>query len=106
MIRRPPRSTLFPYTTLFRSRGSEALLPVETALDGIPALALTPEEAFRLKQGRSVVLLPRQVETLRPQFAEGSRTVSALGPEGIVALCEMRAGRLAPVRVFNLDAGD
>src|SRR5690242_21093666 len=26
MIRRPPRSTLFPYTTLFRSRG---LLPVD-----------------------------------------------------------------------------
>src|SRR5256886_6206785 len=25
MIRRPPRSTLFPYTTLFRSRGQEAL---------------------------------------------------------------------------------
>src|SRR5256885_2595535 len=24
MIRRPPRSTLFPYTTLFRSRGREA----------------------------------------------------------------------------------
>src|SRR5256885_14603877 len=23
MIRRPPRSTLFPYTTLFRSRGEE-----------------------------------------------------------------------------------
>src|SRR2546427_5098454 len=25
MIRRPPRSTLFPYTTLFRSRGLHAL---------------------------------------------------------------------------------
>src|SRR5256885_3256468 len=25
MIRRPPRSTLFPYTTLFRSRGLNAL---------------------------------------------------------------------------------
>src|SRR3712207_7921633 len=25
MIRRPPRSTLFPYTTLFRSRGSKVL---------------------------------------------------------------------------------
>src|SRR3712207_7501563 len=24
MIRRPPRSTLFPYTTLFRSKGSQA----------------------------------------------------------------------------------
>src|SRR2546426_7491947 len=27
MIRRPPRSTLFPYTTLFRSRSSIALPP-------------------------------------------------------------------------------
>src|SRR6266403_3161208 len=27
MIRRPPRSTLFPYTTLFRSRRLEAVLP-------------------------------------------------------------------------------
>src|SRR5256885_6242027 len=26
MIRRPPRSTLFPYTTLFRSVAAEALL--------------------------------------------------------------------------------
>src|SRR2546422_6821127 len=25
MIRRPPRSTLFPYTTLFRSRGDQEL---------------------------------------------------------------------------------
>src|SRR2546426_11930373 len=28
MIRRPPRSTLFPYTTLFRSEGQEAEGPV------------------------------------------------------------------------------
>src|SRR3712207_7464281 len=27
MIRRPPRSTLFPYTTLFRSHGAGALPP-------------------------------------------------------------------------------
>src|SRR5256885_10491325 len=27
MIRRPPRSTLFPYTTLFRSRGSRGSFP-------------------------------------------------------------------------------
>src|SRR3989442_2096062 len=26
MIRRPPRSTLFPYTTLFRSQGAQARL--------------------------------------------------------------------------------
>src|SRR5260370_26098002 len=28
MIRRPPRSTLFPYTTLFRSIGGPARIPV------------------------------------------------------------------------------
>src|SRR3989442_3586069 len=27
MIRRPPRSTLFPYTTLFRSRGGSGVPP-------------------------------------------------------------------------------
>src|SRR5256885_16046727 len=32
MIRRPPRSTLFPYTTLFRSQGAELLSP-DDALD-------------------------------------------------------------------------
>src|SRR3712207_6901707 len=30
MIRRPPRSTLFPYTTLFRSRETEGRAPRET----------------------------------------------------------------------------
>src|SRR5256885_12267522 len=28
MIRRPPRSTLFPYTTLFRSRGGERAVEI------------------------------------------------------------------------------
>ena len=47
-----------------RGAASGGLLPVETALDDIPALAVTTEDAFRLTQGRSIVLLPRQVETL------------------------------------------
>src|SRR2546425_6703686 len=35
MIRRPPRSTLFPYTTLFRShQGRQAHAPVEEAHSG------------------------------------------------------------------------
>src|SRR2546430_17543438 len=32
MIRRPPRSTLFPYTTLFRSSGSASSLIILTSL--------------------------------------------------------------------------
>src|SRR5256885_9532665 len=33
MIRRPPRSTLFPYTTLFRSRQRQAEVPDREAFD-------------------------------------------------------------------------
>src|SRR2546425_4764271 len=40
MIRRPPRSTLFPYTTLFRSLGDDVLLDLRRpALDGVGARA-------------------------------------------------------------------
>ena len=78
----------------------EVLLPVETALDDIPELAVTTEDAFRLTQGRSVVLLPRQVETLKAALS-ASRIVSARHGTRIVALCEMRAGRLNPTRVFH-----
>src|SRR3712207_7556039 len=35
MIRRPPRSTLFPYTTLFRSRGFETARAVFTGNVGV-----------------------------------------------------------------------
>src|SRR6266508_5330976 len=34
MIRRPPRSTLFPYTTLFRPRGRRASPPTRTPTAG------------------------------------------------------------------------
>ena len=81
---------------------SELLLPVETALDDIPELAVTDEDAFRLKQGRAIVLVPRQVESLKARLKPGSRTVSAMAGGSVVALCEMRAGRLEPSRVFNL----
>jgi len=92
-----------------RGAGLEALLPVETALDDIPALAMTQEDAFRLSQGRAVVLLPRQVETLQARLKsrtigdkDASRTVLATGDGRALALCEMRAGRLQPVRLFHL----
>jgi tRNA pseudouridine55 synthase len=91
----------------YEARQSEVLLPVETALDDIPELAVTTEDAFRLKQGRSIVLVPRQVESVRARLKPGSRTVSAMAGGVVVALCEMRAGRLEPSRVFHLDkSGD
>src|SRR3712207_7067437 len=45
MIRRPPRSTLFPYTTLFRSRGARGLAAVRRP-------GATPEGTGRGDGGR------------------------------------------------------
>src|SRR2546421_4558573 len=57
MIRRPPRSTLFPYTTLFRSfRGGEAALGA-----GAAGVGAAPG------RGRGVVLLCRLGEHVRSE---------------------------------------
>src|SRR3712207_9481482 len=54
MIRRPPRSTLFPYTTLFRSAYEAELLLVQVlpAKDAVPevALGLAGEELRRFAE--------------------------------------------------------
>src|SRR2546422_1794512 len=50
MIRRPPRSTLFPYTTLFRSRAFE--MPADDLLRGrMELLAQEARIATRLQVG-------------------------------------------------------
>src|SRR3712207_8681823 len=50
MIRRPPRSTLFPYTTLFRSAG---LLTITL---GLAALVLAIQQSDTLGWGSAVVI--------------------------------------------------
>src|SRR3712207_7250185 len=52
MIRRPPRSTLFPYTTLFRS--SNPAKPVLTARLVTPAMD-TPHESLVLSTERGLL---------------------------------------------------
>src|SRR5690348_18297593 len=51
MIRRPPRSTLFPYTTLFRSPGLVVVVPVQAVPPdaGEPGL---PPRHDRLQRGQ------------------------------------------------------
>ena len=88
----------------------EKLLPVETALDDIPATAVTEDEAFQLRQGRSIVLPPRRASELRdlrqPRDIAGkdfSKAVVAMGTDRAIAIGEARAGKLSPVRVFQWD---
>src|SRR5258708_15576950 len=46
MLRRPPRSTLFPYTTLFRSSGTFALTPKRRPIRRRAPFGVTMYPAF------------------------------------------------------------
>lgn len=88
----------------------ERLRPVETALADIPAVAVNGEDAFRLRQGRPIVLLPHVIEDLKQRFrprtiagVDASRAAVALFEGSAVALGDVRAGKFSPTRVFHLD---
>ncbi len=82
------------------------LLPIETALDDIPALALTVEEAYRLRQGQTVTLLRRQdferLEKLVEESAGGDFMLLATAARRPVALCRLEGAEIRPVRVINI----
>jgi tRNA pseudouridine55 synthase len=79
---------------------SEHLLPIETALDDIPALALTATEAARLRQGQRVT--PQDVdERMRLDQIEDGTIVGARHEQLLVALARIEEGGLRPVRVIN-----
>src|SRR3712207_9441508 len=78
MIRRPPRSTLFPYTTLFRSLVLEALAPLgELAAQDGPGLDV--DEAVGVVA--SAVPLVRALDV--GQVGEGDDVVVDPGRGGI-----------------------
>ena len=78
----------------------EHLLPIETALDDIPALALTATEAIRLRSGQPVGLLHRQDRDRIYELSPGGM-VRAMAEGRLVALTRFEAGELVPVRVMN-----
>src|SRR5437588_6184953 len=63
MIRRPPRSTLFPYTTLFRSEGAEF---TENIINGVERPVKAAELfafTLRVREQRSEERFSRNAET-------------------------------------------
>jgi tRNA pseudouridine55 synthase len=77
------------------------LLPIETALDDIPALALTEDQAIALRCGQAVTPLPQDRARLL-QFGDGAKVCATLGGR-LVALAEVAAGGIRPLRVMNLE---
>jgi tRNA pseudouridine55 synthase len=77
---------------------SAYLLPIRTALDDIPALALTAEEARRLRHGQAVALFPVAHRHPTITIAQGI-PVQAVFEDALVAIAETGPGVLRPVRV-------
>lgn len=76
----------------------QQLHPVETALDDIPALAITEDHAARLRLGQSILLKGRDAPIIAgPAYAMAGSTIVALG--------EVSRGEFKPSRVFNLAEG-
>jgi tRNA pseudouridine55 synthase len=74
---------------------ADVLMPVETALDDIPALAISRADAARLARGQAVLLRGRDAPNFRgPVYATASGQ--------LVALAEIDRGEIVPKRVFNL----
>jgi tRNA pseudouridine55 synthase len=74
---------------------ADILLPIETALDDIPALAVSQADAARLQRGQAVLLRGRDASIVRGivQVASGGQ---------FVAIAEAERGEILPRRVFNL----
>jgi tRNA pseudouridine55 synthase len=74
---------------------ADTLMPIETALDDIPALAVSRADAARLQRGQAVLLRGRDAPNFR-----GTIYVTASGQ--LLALAELDGGEIVPTRVFNL----
>jgi tRNA pseudouridine55 synthase len=73
---------------------AEALLPVETALEGLQTLNVSQADAARLASGQAVLLRGRDAPIL-------TGPALAISKGRLVAICEIERGELRPSRVFN-----
>src|SRR3989441_6872324 len=88
MIRRPPRSTLFPYTTLFRSAGLQADVALKVGdSPGIAPLAQLQKTKVQAGLGifgvgleGALELQLHRVKVLLLEFEAGKKLVQASGP--------------------------
>src|SRR3712207_8647397 len=72
MIRRPPRSTLFPYTTLFRSHRTHLESLVEQA--GVPGLPQAMQDLTRSSQALQALVMQVRMIPVESVFRSEEHT--------------------------------
>src|SRR2546430_15108323 len=89
MIRRPPRSTLFPYTTLFRSLAAKpSRLYADRGVHVGIEIAWPPKDLGRdlILFGGSTWMVQRMIGQVAQQFAQRLRAVQSMAAEDFVDL--------------------
>lgn len=77
------------------------LLPVGSALAGIPALNLTEAEANSLQRGRPIAVLPVASRSPSSQVSKDA-VVCAMARGRPVALAQVKGGEIHPLRILNV----
>jgi tRNA pseudouridine55 synthase len=84
----------------------DTLLPLETALDDIPALALREDETAKLRNGQTLSFIARpdveRLETAGLGIDQDGKDAVALYKGKPIALIEVSGIKIKPVRVLNL----
>src|SRR3712207_8317189 len=94
MIRRPPRSTLFPYTTLFRSK---------TGVDSLAIAIGTSHGAFKFKGEANLRFdILEEIQNKLPNFPIVLHGASAVDQES-VATCNKFGGNISGAKGIPVD---
>src|SRR2546428_13871468 len=107
MIRRPPRSTLFPYTTLFRSLTQKDRVDLEFALEhGLDYIALSfvrrAEDILELKRilGKAGKSIPVVAKLEKPEAIDRLEEILGVADAAMIARGDLGVGlppELVPV---------
>lgn len=88
----------------------EHLRPISTALDGIPALAVTGSDAVRLRSGNAILMRAGLFARIREEASarddlQGLTVYLSSAQGEPIALAQLSGGELRPFRVFNFGTG-
>src|SRR5471032_3205805 len=107
MIRRPPRSTLFPYTTLFRSRNALFRLPVKVNNDVVPWVTYTEPELAQTglteAQARARKI---KIRILRWPYHDNDRAQAERETHGHIKVITTGKGKILGTTIVGAQAGE
>src|SRR5258708_15121729 len=102
MIRRPPRSTLFPYTTLFRSTYDRKNQAATFLFDNQPGLIVEKEDRKSTRLNSSHQIISYAVFCLKKKKKDHVMLLAQQNQRHVVRYLQAERHRRADVRVDGL----